>query len=338
MSRFHLNSSLALFIAILTAAGWLGMRSFPLQAAPQDQIDPPGVAVQSSGLTLLHRTAVMYPQEALTKRIQGSVVVELTLADSGTVSDARIISGPEELRKSTLQSVLQWHYAKDAPGQVKTQVTVDFRLPENRPGTTLNVTPTILPPDRPTTLQRIIIRAPEALKQRIESSITVREGDQISRDAMQNLRASLANIDEHLGVAVAPGDDTSGSVLVITLGGAATPLAPGKIRVGGNVQQVKLTHKVTPVYPPLAKQARIQGTVRFTATIAKDGTVKELEVMMGHPLLVEAARAAVSAWQYEPTLLNGDPVEVVTVIDVNFTLSDGVPPPPPPPPAGEVKQ
>jgi len=96
---------------------------------------------------------------------------------------------------------------------------------------------------------------------------------------------------------------------------------PQRIRVGGNVQQANLIRKVTPVYPPLAKQARIQGVVHFQAIIGKDGTIQNLQLISGHPLLVESARQAVSQWQYKPTLLNGEPVEVVTQIDVNFTLS-----------------
>ncbi len=94
-----------------------------------------------------------------------------------------------------------------------------------------------------------------------------------------------------------------------------------RIRVGGNVQQANLIRKVTPVYPPLAKQARIQGTVRFTAIISKDGTIQNLQLISGHPLLVPAAQDAVKQWVYRPTLLNGEPVEVITQIDVNFTLS-----------------
>jgi protein TonB len=96
---------------------------------------------------------------------------------------------------------------------------------------------------------------------------------------------------------------------------------PARIRVGGNVQAANLIRKITPIYPPLAKQARIQGVVRFTAIIGKDGTIQNLQLVGGHPLLVEAARQAVTQWQYKPTLLNGEPVEVVTQIEVNFTLS-----------------
>jgi protein TonB len=124
----------------------------------------------------------------------------------------------------------------------------------------------------------------------------------------------------------------AGGVLGGVLGGiptAAPPpppvkekaATPSRIRVGGNVQQANLIRKVTPLYPPLAKQARIQGVVRFTAIIGKDGTIQNLQLVSGHPLLVEAAKQAVSQWQYKPTLLNGDPVEVVTTIEVNFTLS-----------------
>src|SRR5207302_1422947 len=94
-----------------------------------------------------------------------------------------------------------------------------------------------------------------------------------------------------------------------------------RIRVGGQVQQANLIRQPKPVYPPLAKQARIQGVVRFNAIIGKDGTIQNLTLISGHPLLVPAAQEAVKQWLYKPTLLNGEPVEVATVIDVNFTLS-----------------
>ena len=99
------------------------------------------------------------------------------------------------------------------------------------------------------------------------------------------------------------------------------PPPPKRIRVGGSVQRANLIRQVRPVYPPLARQARIQGTVKLTAIIAKDGTIQKLEVLGGHPLLIPSALAAVKQWRYRPTLLNGQPVEVVTQVDVNFTLS-----------------
>jgi periplasmic protein TonB len=99
------------------------------------------------------------------------------------------------------------------------------------------------------------------------------------------------------------------------------PVTPQRIRVGGNVQQAKLIRQPKPIYPPLAKQARISGVVRLNAIIGKDGTIQNLTVASGHPLLVPAAMEAVKQWVYQPTLLNGEAVEVVTQIDVNFTLS-----------------
>jgi TonB family protein len=98
--------------------------------------------------------------------------------------------------------------------------------------------------------------------------------------------------------------------------------SPNQIRVGGNVMASKLIHKVTPGYPLEAKEARIQGTVRLNAVVAHDGTIAHLTVVSGHPLLVPSALEAVRQWRYQPTLLNGQPVEVVTQIDINFTLSE----------------
>jgi periplasmic protein TonB len=93
-------------------------------------------------------------------------------------------------------------------------------------------------------------------------------------------------------------------------------------RIGGAVAQANLIHEVQPVYPPLARSARIQGTVEFTAVISTAGTIEHLHLVSGHPLLINAARDAVLQWRYRPTLLNGSPVEVVTQITVRFSLSN----------------
>ncbi len=100
------------------------------------------------------------------------------------------------------------------------------------------------------------------------------------------------------------------------------PTTPKRIRVGGQVESARLIFQPKPEYPPLAKMARIQGTVKLEAIISKDGTIQDLKVLQGHPLLVKSAIEAVARWRYQPTLLNGEPVEVVTEIDVNFTLAE----------------
>jgi protein TonB len=84
--------------------------------------------------------------------------------------------------------------------------------------------------------------------------------------------------------------------------------------------QPPLIRQVQPVYPPLAKQARIEGMVALKATIAKDGTVQDVTVVSGHPLLLQAAMDAVKQWIYQPTLLNGQPMELSTQINLNFAL------------------
>jgi periplasmic protein TonB len=94
----------------------------------------------------------------------------------------------------------------------------------------------------------------------------------------------------------------------------------GPIRVSIGVQTAKLVKKVIPEYPPLAKTARISGVVHLLGVIAKDGTIQNLQLIGGHPLLAHAALEAVRQWIYQPTLLNGQPVEVIAPIDVNFTL------------------
>jgi protein TonB len=98
-----------------------------------------------------------------------------------------------------------------------------------------------------------------------------------------------------------------------------SPSAP--VRVGGGVQSAKLIFGPRPAYPPLARAARVQGTVRIQALIARDGSIGNLQVLSGPPLLIAAAMEAVKQWRYQPTLLNGEPVEVVTEIAVTFTLS-----------------
>jgi protein TonB len=81
-----------------------------------------------------------------------------------------------------------------------------------------------------------------------------------------------------------------------------------------------LIRRVQPVYPPLARSARVQGSVLLAAEISKDGTIKDLKLISGHPMLVPAAIQAVSQWRYRPYVLNGEAIEVETQITVNFML------------------
>lgn len=109
----------------------------------------------------------------------------------------------------------------------------------------------------------------------------------------------------------------------------STPVAvpkvatPQRVRVSQGVSEGLLVRKITPQYPPLAKQARVQGSVVLQAVISKDGSIQNLRAASGHPMLTPAAIDAVKQWKYKPYFLNGEPVEVETQITVNFTLGGG---------------
>jgi periplasmic protein TonB len=106
---------------------------------------------------------------------------------------------------------------------------------------------------------------------------------------------------------------------------AAVPkvATPQRVRVSQGVSTGLLIRKVTPNYPPLARQARIQGQVVLQAEISKEGTIQNLQLISGHPMLAPAAIEAVKQWRYKPYLLNGEPVAVETQVMVNFSLSGG---------------
>jgi protein TonB len=120
-----------------------------------------------------------------------------------------------------------------------------------------------------------------------------------------------------------------GGVLGGVLGGVPTGVVPNvpkpmpqkPYRVGGNIRPPRLIRRVEPVYPQLARQAHIQGSVQIDAIIDTNGRVIEMKVISGHPLLATAALAAVQQWVYEPTYLNDVPVAVQLEVTVNFTLT-----------------
>jgi len=156
----------------------------------------------------------------------------------------------------------------------------------------------------------------------------------IKEDEMPPPSTGVAGVVGGVGSGVAGG--TVGGVLGGIIGGIPSaapppppppPAAPKKdptpqrIKIGGNVQGAKIIRKPSPVYPQLAKSARVSGVVHLAAIIAKDGTIQELHSLGGPALLIQAAMDAVKQWVYQPTMLNGEPVQVETTIDVNFSLN-----------------
>jgi TonB family protein len=468
MSRTRLISALAAGLAILVVACWFVTGAFPLAAAPEVVNDAPGVTVDLGGAGIMHRTGVFYPAAALKQGVQGTVVVEVKLDSSGNVSDAHVLSGPEELRKAVLESVLQWHLMKNLSGSSR-QVSISFSLPAEgsqsgvaggvagdvgagvyrvgggvtapvllyrkepeyteearraRVSGTVQLYVEIDPSGNPTNIRvlqgpglglderaieavrtwkfkpgfkdgnpvtvaanisvsfRLLdspvapgveagvaggvgggvyrvgggVTAPIAVqstwigrtlkgitvsglsdqaKADLLAQMPVHEGDTLSVESLVNVTRVAKGFDEHLLVIPMPVGSNEATLQIMLSGGTAAgtttvttttvapplPPPPARIRVGGGVMEAKLVSQPLPVYPPEAKMARIQGVVKLSATTAKDGTIQNLEVIEGHPLLIQAALDAVKQWVYKPTLLNGQPAEVVTEIDVNFTLS-----------------
>jgi TonB family protein len=326
MSKTRLVSSMAAALGVLVAACWLVTATFPLAAAPEVVADAPGVTVEMGGATLMHRSPVDYPVAARQKGIQGTVIVQVKTDGSGSVSDAQVLSGPEELRRAALQSVLNWHFTKDAAGTMR-QVSISFQngapVPVPSPSASL---PEAGRGDAGRRVQRISIvglsdQATADLLARIHERDT-----SVPAQAAQVMQA-VKEFDQHLVVTTSPAGNNEIALIIRPVDTAPPPPAApveavgtGRLRIGGNVQATKLISQPKPVYPVEAKQARIQGKVSLLATIAKDGTVANLVVISGDPLLVPSALDAVRQWVYQPTLLNGNPVEVETQIDVNYTL------------------
>jgi TonB family protein len=149
MSMRTVRMLLFAIAAVATAAGWITLGSFPLlgQArvlTPAIPLDQAGITVNEGG-SLLSRPPIIYPAEVRQERIEGPIFVELTLNPNGDVVDAHVISGPEEFRRTVLQSVLLWHYAPEGSSTRTVVVTVDFRLPPVAP----DVNPVVHLPDSP---------------------------------------------------------------------------------------------------------------------------------------------------------------------------------------------
>jgi len=133
-----------------------------------------------------------------------------------------------------------------------------------------------------------------------------------------------------LGLGVPGSRGLDGAIGIESLLHATVPPAPlppppppdrKPLLVGGKVQEAKLIRKVMPVYPEISWRARISGLVVLEVTIDEEGNVTACRVQQGHPMLVEAAIQAVKLWKYSPTLLNGEPVPVISTVNVNFILS-----------------
>ncbi len=344
MSRTRLVLTMIAMCSMLPLVVGLVAWQLPLQAAPQAPADAAGVDVNTGYFKVLHRSGVEYPDAARNTGAEGTVVVSVTVDKKGEVVDARVVSskGPQELRRAVLSSVLGWHFSMDPvetkegvkPVPESFEVAVRFSPGPGAGGASTESR--VMPVDsRVVTVDELdLSRLPTELRPKVEAALTISAGQAVRKEDIMSMLKAVQDVDEHIQLAPAMRATEPGHVRLALVVRQTIPVAtdyvppsssiepgPQRIRVGGNAAALNLEEKVTPKYPPDAKAARVQGVVRMTALIGKDGHVLRLEVVSGHPMLVPSAMEAVKQWVYRPTLLNGNPVEVITQIDVNYTLS-----------------
>jgi TonB family protein len=248
------------------------------------------------------------------------------------------------LRKDVQQAILSWHF-DGATGSASRVVNITFAKPPqpSQPSVALVPMTSAAPapaavhlmatrsglfavPASPTISEIAIDGLSDEAADRLRAQLPAHAGDTLTPDLRQKVVEVVKQFDEHL--LISQNNTPDGATLRISAPGApvnlqAHEIPAGAQRVGANVQAANLIDSVKPIYPPLAKLARQQGTVRLQTVIGPDGSVQDLQVLPGAPpLLVQAAMDAVRQWIYRPTLLNGVPVTVATTVDVNFSLSN----------------
>jgi TonB family protein len=245
--------------------------------------------VQQGQPRLLRKVIPAYPELARRARIEATVVLDVTINEQGVVSDAHALQGHPLLNQTCIDAIKQWVYEPTYENgravPVRTTVTVVFQLAGSR-----SEQPAAVVPIGPS---------------------TPRESGEL--------------------VVVTAGIPDTGFVAPTTVpkqipANASTVAQVPKVeplRVGGNVQESKLIRRVEPIYPELAIRARVEFAEMLEVTVNEQGDVTNVKVLHGHPLLDEAAIEAVKQWQYSPTYLNGQAVQVVATVTVPFTLGAG---------------
>lgn len=231
----------------------------------------------------ISRVDPVYPELAKRAGVEQVVILDVLIDEAGNVADVRILRGHPLLDKAAIDAVRQWRYA-----------------------------PTLL------NGQAVPVRAS------VEVSFKLNSGFVSPSDAPKPARVTAIGGATGGVIGGMPGGVAGG-----ILGGVppAPPPPPPQqaggapIRVGGNVQESKLIKRVDPVYPPLAKQARVEQTVMLEVGVNEQGFVSTVRVIRGHPLLDQAAIDAVKQWVYSPTYMNGAAVPVVATVTVVFSLS-----------------
>jgi protein TonB len=242
------------------------------------------------------------------------IVVTFHLPDPSSLNAAREMAVPTAVMSGTLGGTLS-PMASTAPVI-------------SRPTPSVHFAPTPPSSSDSLTIQAIEIKGVLIPNDELLSKLPpLHVNDKVPRQDLAKFLEAVPQVDEHLSASLSSGAPNSVTVRISApyserpVAMTAPPAVPGVIPVGGRVQNNKLVSQTPPVYPEIAKSARIQGIVELAALIGQDGHVQQLSVVSGHPLLRQAALDAVKEWVYAPTLLNEQPVSVSTTVDIIFSLS-----------------
>ena len=266
-SLFRMKAS-AVLLSFLLCAPALAQSDSPNNnadgKAPDATTGQSVVPPDSTKLVLVQMVKPVYPLEANKQKLQGQVVIHLTISPEGNVIAAEPVSGNPIFTESAVAAMKQWKYLPFYRGghavQTGYKATYNFAF-EERVIDKPNSVATALPANSPPT-------------------------------------ASAAN-----GTTAADG-----------------AVVPNTVQISAKVSQGLLVHQVVQVYPKVARQRNLQGTVVLQAVIGKDGHLKSLKPLSGPSDFYESAVGAVQQWRYKPYILNGEPVEVETTIRVNYQL------------------
>jgi protein TonB len=246
---------------------------------------------------LVESDPAVIARERQAKRRALVVAIILQVLLVGLLVLAPLLGAVEKLPWTTreIMPTVPYKGPPEPSGQKKGQTA-----PHKKPPRITNKPPIYQPPRIPTGVAEVK-DPPEIIAEWMESN---REGE---------------NRGGREGVGI-EGIDPNGRSPVLPEPPATKPQPKPRPVVSEGVQEARLVHRVEPKYPPLPRSAGIEGKVVLRAIIAKDGTIQSLEVLSGHPLFIEAAREAIGQWRFQPTLLNGVPVEVETQITVVFSM------------------
>jgi len=314
----------------------------PAQQQAQDAPPlPPGVYRPGNGVSapsVLKKLDPEYAEEARIAKLSGAAILKLVIGEDGNGRDI-VVTQPLGLGldEKAVDSIKAWSFkpgVKDgAAVPVAATIQVNFRL-ENAAAQPWHLTRALFTPSAGA-VRPILLQAPYPADAGSPDNDSVRVSFEVDANGVpinfHGLSAANPKLEaEAIGILSGwrfrPGTSNGKPVSTPATFDFAHVTSTGPtdgsaISVGGAVAAGNLIDKTVPVYPREAKAARVQGTVYLQVHIGKDGHVVSAAVIGGDPMLTPAALEAVRQWLYRPTLMNGNPVEVNTQVDVNFTLS-----------------